>query len=274
MVDLHTHSNFSDGTESPEEVAERARGEGVGVLALTDHDNVSGAGRLRGTRGIKVVAGVELSSRTAAGKCHILGLGIDPLAPKMAALLEKASALRREKLEARIAFLAAGGYALPAEELEALRRLPGAGKPHLGELLVKHGYAGSLSGAIRGILDGCKTPNDRLEARDAVEAVTASGGVAVWAHPFGETGKRELGEEELFTLLRELRDAGIGGLECWYSAYSPERCLFLERLARERGLYVSAGSDYHGARKTCRLGQLNRDNLPVEDGRITVLEAL
>ncbi len=275
-IDLHTHSAASDGTDTPPELARKAKAAGIGVLAVTDHDTAEGVRALIAApvEGIALIPGIEISARTASGKCHILGLGYDIGHPAFNALLEEAAGLRRAKLETRLAYLRRRGYELPEEELAALRAMPSAGKPHLGGLLTRYGYAPDRDRAIKELIDPCPTPSDRVEAGRAVEAVRAAGGVAVWAHPMGEEGKRELTPEEFDAQLRELLDAGIGGMECWYSKYASERCHKLEDTARIHRLFVSGGSDYHGSNKTIPLGRLNSADMPVPAEALTVLEYL
>lgn len=274
IVDLHTHSAASDGTDAPLALARRAREAGIAVLALTDHDTVAGVRELLGgvPEGLTLIPGIEVSSRTASDKCHILGLGCDLDAPAFTALLDHAATLRRGKLERRIAFMKELGVGIPDEEYEALRSIPSAGKPHLGALLVKYGRAPDLKSAIRDIVDKCPPAPDRIDAGEAIPAIRAAGGVAVWAHPMGEEGKRPLTEGEFHRMLAELLEAGVMGMECWYSKYPVEQCEHLEKIALARGLLVSGGSDCHGERKNIALGTLNAEGLPVDPARLTVLK--
>ena len=273
-IDLHTHSAASDGTDAPLALALKAREAGIQVLDLTDHDTAAGVRELLGKvpEGLTLISGIEVSARTASGKCHILGLGCDLDAPAFTALLDHAAALRREKLERRIAFMRELGLGIPEEEYEALRAIPSAGKPHLGALLVKYGHAPDLRTAIRDVVDRCPPFPDRVDAGEAIPAIRAAGGVAVWAHPMGEEGKRPLTVEEFRRMLEELLEVGVMGMECWYSRYPVERCEDLEKIAAARGLLISGGSDCHGERKNIPLGRLNAGGVPVDPARLTVLK--
>lgn len=275
-TDLHTHSTASDGTDTPQELVRKAKAAGITALALTDHDTAAGEEAFLGAapEGMTLIPGIEVSARTASGECHILGLGYRIGHPAFSALLEEAAGLRRAKLETRIEYLRRHGYGLPEDELDALRAMPSAGKPHLGALLVRYGYAADRNSAIRELINPCPTPSDRVDAGVAVSAIRAAGGAAVWAHPMGEEGKRELTGEEFRAMLRELLDAGITGMECWYSKYSTERCRRLEEAAAAHGLLVSGGSDYHGRNKSAALGQLNAGGAEVPAEALTVLEYL
>lgn len=275
-IDLHTHTNASDGTDPPLELVRRALESGVSLFAITDHDTVTGAREVLPCvpEGVRFITGVEFSCRAAHGGLHILGLGCDFDAPDFKRLSEKSTALRRSKLERRIEFIKESGYAIPEEEFETLRAMPAAGKPHFGELLTRYGCARDIESAIRGIVDRCDTDSERLDAEETIRGIRAAGGAAVWAHPMGEEGKRELSDAELRDTLGELADDGIMAMECWYSKYTVRRCIYLEKLAMRSHLRVSGGSDYHGSRKSAALGQLNCEGVPVGIERLTVLELI
>ncbi len=275
-VDLHTHTTASDGLISPRELAEKALKAGVTTLAFCDHDTAAGARELLKNvpAGLRFIPGVEVSSRAEAGRCHILGLGCDMDHPAFLRLMDTAAALRRRKLEARIAHIKKLGLAVPESCFDALRAMPSAGKPQVADVLVKYGHAADVRSAIREILDRCPPTEDWVDAGEAIAAIQASGGVAVWAHPMGETGKRELTEGEYQALLSELLGGGLMAMECWYSKYSLERCEKLERDAQKHGLLVSGGSDCHGRPGTAGLGTLNAENHTVAPERLTVLERL
>lgn len=275
-IDLHIHSTASDGTDAPLRLAEKAKAAGLRVFALTDHDTVAGAEELlkNPPEGVTFLPGIEFSCRMDAGKCHILGYCCDPAHPAFQAALRQGAGLREGKLNRRLDFLRERGVRFPEEELEKLRRIPSAGKPHLGNLMVRYGYAASRDEAIREVLNLCPTGSSRIPAETAVGAILASGGVPVWAHPLGGEGERETGPEQFAAMLEELAGYGVMGLECFYSRYPMEACERLAGIARERKLLISGGSDYHGENKAIALGTLNADGREVGRERITILEVL
>lgn len=274
-MDLHVHTSASDGTDTPEELPKKAAREGIHILAITDHDTVDGVRRAAGAvpEGMRLIPGVEFSCRASAGKCHILGLGVDISGRELWRALEAGAKLRREKLETRLMFLKKRGIVFPEEETLALRAMPAAGKPHLANLMVRYGYAESREQAMAGVLDLCPTGNDRIEAEEAISAILDSGGVPVWAHPRGGIGE-SVGDEEFFAMLPELMGYGLRGLECLYPAYTEGRRLELKEIAGRAGLLVSGGSDYHGLNKKTALGELCGDGRRVTENELTVLEAL
>lgn len=275
-VDLHMHSTASDGTDTPVRLAEKVKAAGIRFFALTDHDTVTGAEQLAEhlPAGVTFIPGVEFSCRMDSGKCHILGYRCDTAHPAFQDALSKGAALRRAKLERRLAFLQERGMSFPEDELCRLRRIPGVGKPHLGNLMVKYGYAPDLRTAITEVINRCAAGSSRIGAETAVKAVLASGGIPVWAHPLGGEGEREIGPAQFGGMLEELTGYGLMGLECWYSKYPPELCERLAGIAEERGLLISGGSDYHGANKAVPLGTLNAGGREVSLPQITLLSAL
>lgn len=276
FADLHMHSTASDGTDAPEALPALAKANGLAAIALTDHDTISGWKSWLDAvpRDVLRVPGIEFSCYGDHGKCHILGLCPDPEHPQFQAALQEGAGLRRRKLDTRLQWLERHGYHLTGDEREQLCRLSSAGKPHLANLLVQHGYFPDRNTAIRDALNAIPGGNARIPARTAVEAIHASGGVAVWAHPLGGVGEKTTSPEEFASLLQELMGYGLQGLECWYSKYDSATCGTLEARAKELDLLVSGGSDYHGTNKQVPMGTLYDGPEPdrsVSAGRLTVL---
>lgn len=275
-IDLHMHSTASDGTDDPLCLAEKVKSAGIQVFALTDHDTVTGAELLAEhlTEGVTFIPGIEFSCRMSSGRCHILGYHCDTAHPAFQDALAQVAALRKAKLEKRIDYLYEMGICFPKDELDRLRQIPAAGKPHLGNLMVKYGYAPDMRAAIVEVINRCATESSRIPAENAVKAILSAGGVPVWAHPLGGEGEREIGREQFTKMLNELTCCGLMGLECWYSKYSSTLCEELAGIAQEHRLLISGGSDYHGANKAIPLGTLNAEGREVSPEYITLLSAL
>lgn len=259
-VDLHIHTSASDGSDSPDALAEKVRTAGLGLFSVTDHDTVDGALEMEKyvPEGVLYVRGVEFSCVCPGGKCHILGYGYDPEHPAFRAALEEGRQLRQQKLQLRLEQLHRDfGVELTEGERAWLFSQTSPGKPHLGRILVERGMADSLDTAIRGFIRDVPG-RDRIEAKTAVEAILASGGFPVWAHPLGGEGEKRLTPEKFEQLLKPLLGYGIRGLECHYSRYTPAEADDLEGRAARYGLAVTGGSDYHGANKAgIELGKLH-----------------
>ncbi|MCM1217167.1 MAG: PHP domain-containing protein [Roseburia sp.] len=275
-VDLHMHSATSDGTDTPIQLAEQMRAKGIHTFALTDHDTIRGVAQIlhQIPGDLTFIPGIEFSCWMPSGKCHILGYSYNAAHPVFQAALEEGAARRHAKLDKRLAFLQERGIQFPHEELERLHRIPGVGKPHLGNLMVEYGYARTKEDAINNVLNLCHTGSSRIPAKTAVQAIVAAGGIPVWAHPLGGEGEPEVGRKQFETMLDELIEYGLAGMECFYSKYPLKRCEELAEIAQAHNLLVSGGSDYHGANKNIALGTLNAEDIEMHPERLTILSAL
>lgn len=273
--DLHIHSTASDGTDSPEVLLENIKNAGIGIFALTDHDTINGVLEMQKIvpDDIVFIKGIEFSCKTEAGKCHILGYNYDENAPEFKAIIDEGREKRRRKLDSRIEFLKNNfGIIFSENELSELYGMNSVGKPHLGNLLVAKGYADNRNEAIEKYINPCKTGSDRLDGKMVIEAILATGGIPVWAHPLGGTGEKLLTDEQFADQLALLKSAGLKGLECFYSRYDEKQIQFLLETAEENGLFTSGGSDYHGTNKTVRLGELNSFGNIITSEMITLLQ--
>ena len=259
LIDLHMHSSESDGTDEPEALLDLIALNNIKIFSLTDHDNINGVKRieakLNNYKTLKFIRGVELSCRTKNIKCHILAFNYDYDNQDFKNILQLAEDLRHVKLEKRLKFLRENfGINFKAEEIEILRDNKASGKPHIANLIVKHGFAANKEDAIKNFINKFESGDTRVDAELAIKAVLKSGGVPVWAHPFGGEGEPEISQELLNLSLHELKSYGLKGLECYYSKYSQERHEYLASLAVKNNLLISAGSDYHGLNKNIKLG--------------------
>lgn len=265
LIDLHIHTTASDGTDTPEMLAQKVAAAGLRVFSVTDHDTIEGSLAMEALvpEGVLFLRGVEFSCLSPAGKCHILGYGYDPECPEFQAALEEGRQLRLDKLERRIDHIRDKyGVELTDEEIAWLHSRKSPGKPHLGKLLLDRGLAPDMTTAIRTFLSGVPG-RDRIEASTAIRAIEAAGGLSVWAHPLGGEGDKPLSPTKFDDQLSVLLSYGLRGLECWYSRYCMMQVQFLLDQARNHSLTVTGGSDYHGSnKKALELGQLNLENIP------------
>lgn len=279
-VDLHLHTTASDGSDSPAELIGKATDMGLGIISVTDHDTLAGLqiALALTNGGIRIIPGIEFSCHAYDDDgfdCHILGYGFDPQNREMTAAIQHGRQMRFTKLESRIDYLADNfGIYLTDEEIKELRGYNAVAKPHLARVLIRRGLASSVADAIDKYLKGAKFPDDRIDAKEAIDAIHAAGGIAVYAHPLGGERERRLTPCELKERVNALSMLGIDGLEAYYSRYDEKDRALIMSLAHENGLLVSGGSDYHGENKTVRLGELSKDNVKVSFADITVLERL
>ena len=273
-VDLHIHTDASDGTDSPQALLWNIQKAGIDTFAVTDHDTIRGAMAVKKIvpPGLRFIQGIEFSCRAENGKCHILGLNYDEHNPYFQEALRTGDELRHKKFWKRIELLHSQfGIDFSDDDIAYLLKTPGVGKPHLANMLVAKGLASDKQDAITRYLDHCKTGPTRIDAGFAVRAILSAGGVPVWAHPLGGEGEQELPEHKFRVMLQELVGYGLQGLECWYSKYKVQQCEYLVRWADRFGLCVSGGSDYHGTNKTVPLGRLNADGVSIDSGKLTIL---
>ncbi len=277
MIDLHMHTRASDGTDHVEELLQKLKETGISVFSVTDHDTIDGAMDMEYLvpSDMRFIRGIEFTAITEAGKCHILGYGMDWNKRAFRSILEEGAEKRANKLNRRLRFLKEEfDIELPENELQMLRSQNSVCKPHLGSILVSMGLAPDKKTAIEKYIDPCKTQTDRLDGAKVIEAILASGGVPVWAHPFGGTDEKEVPVPQFEKQLEVLTRAGLMGLECYYSKYTRNQIDMLVSIAEERHLCISGGSDYHGGNKQVRLGTLNADGFPVDSSMMTVLDAV
>jgi len=252
------HTVISDGTDTPETLLAKVREAGIDLFSATDHDAIKGScifPALLRKGDPAFLAGVEFSCRDGEGKYHILGYGYDPDAAPIRALVEKGHALRMKKAEARLAFLETEfGFSFPEEEVSRLLALDNPGKPHIGNLMVKYGYAETKERAIRQYIDQLHVQSEYVRPEDAIRGIRESGGIPVLAHPVYGSGDQLILGAELETRVRRLKTYGLAGLEGFYSGYTEKLRGEVLALAELCKLYVTAGSDYHGKNKLVEPG--------------------
>jgi predicted metal-dependent phosphoesterase TrpH len=126
--------------------------------------------------------------------------------------------------------------------------------------------------AMKKYLKGCKTPNSKFDCREAISAIISAGGIPIWAHPLGGEGEIHINQETFIERFKQMKEYGIQGLECYYSRYNKDEIKFLTNFAKENGMFISGGSDYHGTNKDIELYTLNEDKSYVEIENLTVLK--
>ena len=258
-IDLHMHSTCSDGTDTPEQLLENVRKARITFFSVTDHDSVEAAGMMADIRSVNdpfFISGVELSCKDEDGQYHILGYAIDPQARPIRNVVHKAHNIRMDKVAMRLRKLKEDfGITFPEEEVELLLAQPNPGKPHIGNLMVRYGYTESKEQAFREYLNDMRIPSGYVRPEEAIKAILDSGGVPVLAHPFYGSGDQLILGAEMEERLRKLVRFGLEGTEAYYSGFTEKLTRQMLALADAFGLYVTAGSDYHGTNKMVKLGE-------------------
>jgi hypothetical protein len=278
VIDLHSHTNESDGTFTPEELVALAMRRGLEALAISDHDTFAGfdqAKPLAQANGLDLVCGIELSTRVPGTKVrtvHLLGYFLhQPPAAEFREWLNELIEGRRDRNQRLITSLRERGVDINLDEVEKLGRTL-TGRPHFARVLIQKGYVSSFDEAFRRYL-GESAPSyvERFApyVAEAIQRVVDAGGVPVLAHPV-RLGYRDLAAEEEF--IGELRDGGLRGIEVFHSDHRPADMERYAGIARKYNLAVSGGSDFHGEVKPqISLGTGHKGNLNIPK---SVLEGL
>jgi len=262
-IDLHIHTVASDGTDGPAELLSRVKEAGITLFSVTDHDAIdscSSVHALLRKTDPAFIYGVEFSCRDEGGKYHILGYGYDPKASCLRDLVEYCHTSRINRLQQRLDYLALEyGFTFAKEDTDALFALRNPGKPHIGNLMVKYGYVPTKEIAIQNYLNKHKENGKRIRPEDAISAINGAGGIPVLAHPCLGSGAENIAEDDMKKRLEQLIPYGLKGVEAYYSGFTPSMQVEILTLAEEYGLYVTAGSDYHGTNKPVHLGYTHLD---------------
>ena len=275
MVDLHLHSLHSDGSDAPAAIVAKGRALGLAAMVLTDHDTLAGVPEFLAAAheaGIAATTGVEVSTLFEVAELHILGYGVDTASPVLLDLLSAGRGTRRTRNAEIAARLAALGCPISLDEAEALAGDPETtGRPHFAEALVRHGHVATVQEAFDRFLGergAAYVPRVRPPAVDAIRAIRAAHGVAVWAHPHAG-----FSADSIRKILATLIPAGLGGLEAWHSNHSAGKIVSARAIAREQGLIATGGTDYHGAFKPYIALATGTGTLDIPDSCWTALSA-
>lgn len=259
MIDLHLHSSCSDGVLTPAQLVTVAAQAGLGTIALCDHDTIAGvetaqqAGKLYG---IEVIPGVELSvCYKIFTDVHLLGYWIDlhaeVLNDRLTEFAFRRANRNREIVAAVNQLLQKEGKApLTIAEVESFA--DGVmGRPHIARALLQRGYVKGMEDAFNRYLVPCDVPKTYWNMEDAIKTIHAIGGIAVLAHPTSITHDQTV----LATVVTELKELGLDGLEVFNTLATEHEIMFLQRLANSLGLLHTGGSDFHGIEETNMIGK-------------------
>ena len=278
MIDLHSHTNESDGSSAPLELIDRALRLGLEALAITDHDTFAGYEQARtaaANYGLDLVCGIELSTRMAGERkrtVHLLGYFLrDQPTADFCAWLDQLQESRRERNSRLAEKLQGVGVRVELREVEALGKTL-TGRPHFARVLVRKGYASNSEEAFRKYLGESAPSYVEREGPDVetgIRRILGAGGLPVLAHPV-RLGFREPIAEE--ACIARLRSSGLGGIEVYHSDHEPVDTERYMAIAKKYGLAITGGSDYHGdAKPQIELGRGYNGNVNVP---LSVLQAL
>jgi len=259
-VDLHTHTSYSDGLDSPTQLVAKAAQQGVHSIVVTDHDILAAlpeAQQAGFNCGVEVLVGIELTVQYLQyDDIHLLGYFFDPTHAALQAQLALAQQHRVQRgvamLERINALLEHDGKA-PLDKEQVLQSARGAlTRPHLAHALMARGYASTMQNAFENFLIPCNVPKTALGAEDAFALMAQAGGVCSLAHP----GTLSTDPDVLYPLLDAFKAMGLVGLEVYHHCHYPDALALFQRCATRYGLVATGGSDYHGRPEGAVLGQI------------------
>lgn len=263
LIDLHTHSTSSDGTDSPTELVNKAISKKIDVLALTDHDTTRGwdeashslLSQLSQTS-MQLVQGAEISCQDAEGiSIHMLGYMFDTEFQPLLEVLERTRENRVSRMERIIARLNEAGIEISLEDVHAQRKGDATlGRPHLADALVARGHVASRDEAFAALLHNKSKfyiNHYSPSPTEVIRLIKSAGGVAVIAHPLASQRGRTI----KIDLMEQLVEAGLDGIEIYHRDHSDDEKVQLLQIAKKNDLIVTGSSDYHGTGKQNQLAE-------------------
>lgn len=282
LIDMHTHTNYSDEELSPEELIQLAISKNIKALAITDHNTIEGIKTINRNSsliinsGINIINGIELSAKVNQGTMHILGYNIDInnaiLNKKLRTLKDNSinsvlSILEQIKRDYDIVFC-----------YEDIRKLINTnhnlGRIDIAKLCVMYGYASNIKDAFNKYLisayNKTRDMNKKMNYQECLELIRNSGGIPVLAHP----KSLNLPEKEFLILLKDMIKYGLEGIEVYHSTHTPEEMSYYHQIANQYNLLISGGSDYHGKgiKPDIELGTGKNHNLKIK--QLSLLDKL
>jgi hypothetical protein len=245
-ADLHLHTNFSDGTFSPEELVLQAQNSGLACIALTDHDSVEGCARAAAAcaaMNLEFIPGTELTAELNDTELHLLGFFLDTQNQKLLSKIAQCQTVRQNRIHEMVAAINKLGVPLAAETVFALANCKSPGRPHVARAMVKAGLVKNLDEAFERFLKKGRpawVPKAKMSALEGIELIHQADGLAVMAHP---------GLNRTDEIIPALVDAGMDGIECFHPRHSMSMSEHYLEVAEKFDLLVTGGSDCHGFSK-------------------------
>ena len=250
-IDLHTHTTFSDGSLSPTDLVEHAIQQGLQTLAITDHDTTHGLSEALTTingRPLELIPGVELSTQFKNRETHILGYFIDPNDLQFQTRLQALRSTRIDRIRQIVDRLNILGIDITLEEVEEISETGTIGRPHIARVLIAKGYVAHMKDAFEqflGTRGKAYVQRAVPKAHEVISWIIDAGGLPVLAHPYWEG----LNKEQSIAACQRLVEQGLRGIEVFYGTFSARHISFNLGLAKQFGLLVTGGSDFHGDMK-------------------------
>ena len=279
IIDLHTHTTYSDGELNPNELIKLAINNNVGTIAITDHNTTNGLKNLDKNKyrnKIRIINGIELSAEYDFGRMHILGYGIDPFNEELNKKMKLQENYSLNKVLTIIEQIKRDYKIFFEKEdfLDLLTANHSIGRPDIAQLCVKRNYCQTEDEAfikfLNPVYQKTKSFNQRLSYEECFEIIKHSGGIPSLAHP----KSLNLNEKDFLILLKEMISYGLEAIEVYHSYHTPKEMSFYLNAALDNNLLVSGGSDYHGPHKKANImvGSGINNNLNLQE--LSLIRAL
>ncbi|MBR3731400.1 MAG: PHP domain-containing protein [Spirochaetales bacterium] len=249
MIELHCHSNASDGSLTPTALVELAHQNGITDLALTDHDSIAGISEAQTAAaqfGMNIIPGTELSCEFGSGELHIVGLFIDVSCPELKQFYDDLHKYRLNRNKQLLTHLQNVGIDISEEEVtEGCKDFGTVGRPNFARVITQKGYAKNIFAAFDTYLSNAvltDVKRVKITDRQAIDMIHKAGGIAILAHP-SQTGMHPY--KDLMMFVTDLKDKGLDGMEVYYNGYKNKTIKQYRKIANHCGLLLSGGSDFH-----------------------------
>lgn len=268
-IDLHTHTQASDGQYSSVELINNAEKLGIDVIAITDHDTIDGleeAMEYSKKVKIEVIPGIEFSAKVTRGKMHILGLGINYLDKELIDITNELKKNRNERNEKLIELFNNEGIDVSLSDVKKYVEGNVIAKPHFSQALLEKGYISTVEEGFKKYFDNPpynQVKRILVEPKKIIEIIKKANGISILAHP----QSLKLTDNELEEKIQELISYGLDGLECYHSKQTNEQMDLYKKIAKKYNLLISKGSDFHGEKikPDIKLGIGINNNILKED---------
>ena len=277
-ADLHSHSIYSDGSDSPEQIVRRAEKNKIGIIALTDHDNIDGSKEIVRVKSnnVYIYSGVELTAKATKGRRHIIGIDIDLENSELNSTLKEMRDASIYNMLLYIDLLKKDhGIFIPQFKIDQLLNLKGnIGRPQLALILIDLGYCKTVEEAFNKYLidvyEKVRAVKKGLTKEEAISLIVNAGGIASLAHP----STLKMTKEELKKELIYLKSLGLSCIEAYHSNEPAEARAYYLELAQELDLMISGGTDYHGfaVKPDIELGSGRNNNTIIEASQLTLIK--
>jgi predicted metal-dependent phosphoesterase TrpH len=279
VIDLHLHTNRSDGSDTPLELLSKLETIGCNIFSVTDHDDISAnhcilSEMKNNDYSAKFITGCEISSVFEGRNLHLLCYNFDINSEHVIGLINETLHLRRDRITAMFRHLQEKhNITLSKDAIDEILNLKVPGKVHITDAVMKQGVNIDRQNFFRNYLDDMESRHFKVDAEKVVSMITQAGGIVSFAHPNETQKEYNIDYAEIYKMTEKLYDKGLKAIEVYHSAHGKKDVLEYSKIASDIGLLISGGSDYHGKNKNTAIGQLTSYGFAPNGKEITVIKS-